>query len=267
MPEKIVVNGEEIPEASILAEMQYHASSGTPPRDAAADALVIRCLLLQGARRQNIEAQAQEVAPGRFEVEDEAMIREFLESRIKIVPPDDAACRDVYDANPGQYRSPDLFEPRHILYAAKPDDPDAVETALTRARAAIEILTREPQRFAEIAKAESDCTSRDSGGALGQVGRNDTVAEFEAAMRELKPGELAPDPVRTRYGAHVVRMEHRADGRQLPFEAVKAEISSYLVDRQWMREARSLIQALIEEAEIEGWDSSRPPDGLAGPDA
>ena len=252
----ISVNGENISEESILEEMQYHPADKLP-RQAAADALVIRCLLLQEAKHLQIEAKSREIGPGRFEVHDEAQIRTLLESKISVPEPDASACKSYYESNQQRFRSPDIYEPRHILYAADPQDSSAVESALSRAHAAIELLSREPDRFSEIASSESDCSSRSTGGHLGQVTVGDTVPEFEGAILDLGDDELCSEPIQTRYGVHVVRMEHHEKGRQLMFESVHQQISTYLVQREWHQAVQAFVRTLMERSTIVGWEPSQ----------
>ena len=76
-----------------------------------------------------------------------------------------------------------------------------------------------PDRFESLARAVSDCPSASEGGRLGQVTRGDTTGEFEAALLSLEAGQTCPEPVRTRYGVHVVRLERRIAGKTLPVRA------------------------------------------------
>lgn len=253
----ITVNGESIPKESILEEMQYHPAEELPWK-VAADALVIRCLLLQEAKRLNIQAEPRKVGPKRYEIDEEAKIRALLESRVSVSSPDEETCRHYYEEHRERFHSPDLYEPRHILYAADPDDAIEIEAAFERARIAIDILKSEPNRFDEIARRESDCTSRDTGGHLGQIGIGQTVPEFEEVIRDLQHGEMHPEPVRTCYGAHVVRMERCEKGRLLPFESVRAQVRGYLADREWTHAVRSYIRSLTERAMIVGWQADKP---------
>lgn len=255
MASGITVNGELISEESILAEMQYHPA-GELPRQQAADALVVRCLLLQEAKRLQIEAQPNEIAPGRFEVEDEAQIRVLLEQEVDVQEPPAEACRQYYEDNTDQFFSPEIFEARHILFAADPNDFEAIEFAHSKASTIIGILQHEPHRFEEFARTESDCTSRSSGGHLGQLSIGQTVPEFETVMVELQPGELSLEPVRTRFGVHVVRMDKRERGRQLPFDSVYEKIREHLTAQLWRDAVRRFIKHLSDQAIITGWQQS-----------
>ena len=78
----VVVNNETIAPAAIAAEAQNHPGPRDKPGIAwrkAAQALTIRALLLQEAARRGVKAEVQELAPGRFETEDEASAAEYLQ--------------------------------------------------------------------------------------------------------------------------------------------------------------------------------------------
>lgn len=249
----IRVNDEVISEEAILEEMQYHPSAELP-RKQAADALVIRSLLLQEARRLKIEATPMQFGKGRKEVPDEALVRTLLESRVSVEPPGEETCRGYYETHRDRFFSPVLYEPRHILYAANTENTDEIQSATRRAISAIEILSRDPGKFDEIARTESDCTSRENNGFLGQLGPGDTVPEFEFALTNLEEGQVYNEPVFTRYGVHVIRLDHRIDGKQLPFHSVHQRIADYLSEKEWRHKFQIYLRALIDKAEIDGWE-------------
>ena len=58
------------------------------------------------------------VAPGKRETPDEARIRALIAANVPVEEADEAQCRALYDAEPARFRSPDLFEASHILFAA-----------------------------------------------------------------------------------------------------------------------------------------------------
>ena len=116
----------------------------------------------------------------------------------------------------------------------------------------IEILEQRPDRFAELARELSACSSSKQGGTLGQLTRGSTVPEFETFLFELEPGQLCPVPVRTRYGFHVLQLQHRVDGKTLPFEAVQKKIAEYLEESAWRLAVRQYIQLLVGRSKITG---------------
>lgn len=256
----ITVNGREIPAERIAAEAQMHpAPKGKPGLAwrAAARALVLRELMLAQARAAGLSPDPREVAPGRMETEDEALVRQILEARVTAPPPDeDDLCR-LYAADPARYLSPPLWQVSHILVAAQRDDAEARAAARQKAEALAAVLAARPEGFGTLAGAQSDCPSRGNGGQLGQIGPGDTVAEFEAALATLDPGGITPAPVETRFGFHLIRLDARADRAILPFEAVADRLRLAAEKAAWVRAARAYAEALLEKAEVTGLAPAR----------
>ena len=73
---------------------------------------------------------------------------------------------------------------------------------------------------AELAQAHSACSSASQGGNLGQITEGQTSSEFEEALFDLEPGSIGQEPVATRYGFHIIRLDRKHEGRELPFELV-----------------------------------------------
>lgn len=255
----LVVNGVHVPHALIAAETQNQDAPKGKPGIAwrkAANALAIRTLLLQEAQSRGVEAQPHEVGPGRFETDEEALIRGLLEEAIDVVPPTGEDIASEWQKDPTRFRTPPLWEVSHILCACDPRDEAARSKALARAQALQALVLGDPKSFASLAARESDCGSKTSGGTLGQLGPNDTVPEFEAALRHLAEGEVSTEPVLTRHGYHIIRMDAVALGQVLPFEAVRGKISEAIEKAAWARHTRTFITQLVEASEIEGADLS-----------
>lgn len=61
------------------------------------------------------------------------------------------------------------------------------------------------EKFADLAKEMSECPSSKRGGDLGYFGRGQMVKPFEKAAFNLKVGEMTEEPVKTRFGWHVIK--------------------------------------------------------------
>lgn len=249
----ISVSGVAIARDAIARETQNHpAEKPIEAWLAAARALVVRELLLQEARRLAIVPAPVEDGEGRFETDDEALVRQLVEQEVVTPQADEATCRRIYDAQTARFRSTELYAVRHILFAAAPDDDAGRTIARANAEATIASLVAAPDRFAEFAVQHSACPSRTNGGQLGQVSRGQTVPEFEAALAHAPVGTVCPGPVETRYGLHVIQVDQRIAGRQLPFEAVHRQIAAWLEDRAQHTAIRQYIGLLAGRATILG---------------
>ena len=253
----LVVNGETVPREAIAAEAQNHPAPEGKPGFAwrkAANALAVRTLLLQEASRRGLEPEPAEVGANRFETDEEALIRQLLETVLELDSPTAQAVRSEWERDPSRFRTPPLWEVSHILVACESHD----EARRTKARArARELATRvrdNPHDFSRIAAAESDCNSRATGGKLGQIGPGETSSEFEAALRQLSEGDVTIEPVLTRHGWHIIRMDAVDEGAVLPFEAARKKISDAMEKARWVCKARSYVQQLVNSAEISGAD-------------
>ncbi len=252
-PVAVSVNGVSIARDAIVREMQHHpASKPIAAWQQAASALVIRELLLQEARRLGVVPQPASDGSGRRETDDEAMMRGLIDHEVTVPEPDDETCRRYYDQNGARFRSPDIYEAAHILFAALPADKEAHAKAHDDAAAVLAELREHPERFAELAKAHSRCPSAAQGGNLGQITDGQTTPEFEQALTALKPGQLCAEPVATRYGFHLIRLDRKHEGRTLPYEVVADRIADYLRESVRRRADAQYIARLVTAARIEG---------------
>jgi peptidyl-prolyl cis-trans isomerase C len=260
-PVAVSVNGVSIARDAIVREMQHHAApKPIAAWQQAARALVIRELLLQEARRLALAAQPLSDDDGRRETDEEAIIRGLIEREVSVPEPDDETCRRYYHRNRARFRSPDIFEASHILFAALASDRAAHAKACEDAAAVLTELRQHPERFAELAQAHSRCPSATQGGNLGQITAGQTTSEFEQALIALAPGYLCEAPVATRYGFHVIRLDRKHEGHTLPYEVVAGRIADYLRESVRRRADAQYVARLVSAARIEGIE-------LAGADA
>ena len=68
----------------------------------------------------------------------------------------------------------------------------------------------------------------------------------------LSEGELCQEPIRTKFGVHVIRAGRRVEGRQLPFEAVASSIEAYLEEASYRRAVAQYLSILASRTEVEG---------------
>lgn len=249
------VNGVPIPRDVIAREAQHHPSR-TPIEawKAAARALAVRELLLQEAHRLEVSAEPMTDGDGRRETDDEAAIRVLVTQEVQTPTADAATCRRYYEQNRQRFRSSDIYEVAHILFAANKADAPSYAWARASAEAALAVLRKHPEQFAALAATHSACSSAAQGGNLGQITAGQTTPEFEQALFTLEPGTIGPQPVATRYGFHIVRLDRKHEGRELPFELVGDRIAEYLQDCVRRRALAQYVARLAAVARIEGID-------------
>ncbi|WP_417595826.1 peptidylprolyl isomerase [Parasphingorhabdus sp.] len=251
--ERISVGGVEIAPGDIAAEAQNHPSE--TPEDAwirSAEALVVRRLLLDEADRLDIAATDLADAKGHKLAPDDARIEALLEQEVKTPSADEATAQRFYRQHQHRFSSPTIVEAEHILFAASPDDEFAYSLAIGDARGAIRKIQAEPDLFGKLARQLSSCPSKEQGGNLGQIGPGQTVEPFEQALFALNEGELCDQPVKSRFGVHVIRAGRRVEGETLPFEAVRQKIVDYLEEASFRKAVSQYLSILASRTEVEG---------------
>jgi peptidyl-prolyl cis-trans isomerase C len=177
---------------------------------------------------------------------EEATIDALLEREVSVPPPTEAECRRYYVQHPRQFRTGGLAEVDHILFAVT----ESVPLALLRERAesTLREMLAAPENFAARAAELSNCPSGSVGGSLGQLSRDAVAPEFWNAIEMFGTTGVIPRLVETRFGLHIVRVAHYAEGQQLPFEAVADRIAAYLADRNLRVALRGYAHTLVHDA-------------------
>jgi peptidyl-prolyl cis-trans isomerase C len=191
------------------------------------------------------------LAPDDSEVERiDAGIERLLAQDVQVPTPTEEECQRHYETHLKDFQSGDLVHARHILFQVTP----AVRIPEIRARAEqiLAELLREPERFGLVARELSNCPSGQQDGNLGQIGRGDTVPEFEQALFQLEPMGILREIVKTRHGFHIVAIDRRIRGETLPFAAVRDRIAERLRAMVEERALRQYVTILAGQAEIAG---------------
>ena len=147
---------------------------------------------------------------------------------LKDVKATEADAKAFYDSHLDYFNEPERVKAAHILVKVAKDAPEAEQkAALEKANRIAAEVKKDPKRFAEIAKTQSDCPSKERGGDLGEFGRKQMVEEFENAVFKMKAGEIS-DPVKTEFGYHIIRCDAEAKKGVIPFDKVKEELIQML---------------------------------------
>lgn len=137
--------------------------------------------------------------------------------------------KTYYDQNAARLTGNEERRASHILLAAGKDAP-AAEKSKARARAdeLLAELRKNPGRFAELARKNSqDTGSASSGGDLDFFGRGAMVKPFEDAAFSLKKGEIS-DVVVSDFGFHIIQLTDIKAPKTRSFEELKPEIEAQL---------------------------------------
>ena len=247
---EITVNGVLIDENEVLAETQHHpAETKRKALIKAAESLIIGELLRQKA----VELELLGADVERNSTEEAAGLSLLIEKEVVVPEATEQEKLRFFEANKGKFMTSPLLQVKHILLAAAPEDVSERINLKDAADKLIDILKSKPSTFGELAKRHSACPSKEQLGSLGQISKGQTVPEFEKAIFAAEEG-LVDYAIESRYGFHVVTIDRKIEGVELPYDYVKEKVGEYLMDKVQRKATAHYIQRLLEDAEIEGFN-------------
>ena len=192
--------------------------------------------------------------------EIDAAVERLLEREVATPEPTPEECQRHYQANAKQFVAGELVAARHILFQITPGA--SVNALRAKAELTLAELLKAPERFEALARECSNCPSAEHGGNLGQLQRGEMVPEFEQALFDGDWTGIRAQLVRTRYGFHIVAVDRRAQGRTIPFEAVREAIATRLRARVERRALEQYVRVLAGRADVRGVDLGATPTPL-----
>ncbi len=162
----------------------------------------------------------------------------------------DADVAGYYEKSRSKYEIKEQVRASHILIKLEASaTPEQVKAALDKATAAAG-RARKGEDFSALAKELSEGPTAPRGGDLGLFGRGRMVKEFDEAVFAMKPGGVS-DPIRTRFGWHVIKLMERQEARTRPLEEVKENIKRMLESRAERQARADMIEALRAKGKVE----------------
>lgn len=198
------------------------------------EALIVAELLAQEAIKAGLDKNPRLIALIDFQ-RKELLGRALLEDHLRRNPISEETVRAEYD-KAKERAGTEEYRVRHILVASEREARDIIARIKSR-----------KAKFEDIAKAQSQDPSGANGGDLGWTVPANLVPEFANAMTKLKKGQLADNPVQTRFGWHVIRLD---DTRKLQFPSYE-EARDRIVQQLQQIAARNFVRELGARAKIE----------------
>ncbi len=167
--------------------------------------------------------KAQYVVPERRTVDYAMLSLAQLRQRSPITDDEEKV---YYQSHIDQYKLEDRAHVAHILFKTV-GMTDAEAAEIKKKAEAVLDKAKHGGNFADLAKQNSEDTTKDKGGDLGWIVRGQTVPEFEAAAFSLPKGSIS-DLVKTQYGFHIIQVIDRETARTQTLDEVKATIINQL---------------------------------------
>src|SRR5438445_519626 len=140
-------------------------------------------------------------------------------------PATDAEVEKYYAEHGQEFETPKKARAAHILVRVSETGGSEAEDKAKAKIADVIRRAKAGEDFAKLAREVSeDPGTKDKGGDLGLVGKGEMVPAFEQAVFELKKGDVSPEPVRTPFGYHAIKVSEVQDGGKKPLKEVAAPI-------------------------------------------
>lgn len=148
-----------------------------------------------------------------------------FKSEVKV---SDEQTAEYYNSHMAEFKTEKRVKARHILIKVAEDaDEKTVETKKAEAQKIYDQAVG-GQDFAALAKKYSEGPSKDQGGELGWFTHDKMVASFADKAFAMKAGEIS-EPVRTRFGWHIIKVEQIEEASTKSLEEAAASIRRKLI--------------------------------------
>lgn len=155
-----------------------------------------------------------------------------------------------YDQRIDSYKLPDRAHVAHILFKTVGKTDAEAEEIRKKAEDVLK-KAKSGANFADLAKQNSEDTTKDKGGDLDWIVRGQTVPEFEKAAFSLPIGSIS-DLVKTPYGFHIIKVIDRQNARTQTLDQVFPQILGTLQEEEAQRQAEDLSGQISAEIRRSG---------------
>jgi parvulin-like peptidyl-prolyl isomerase len=228
----------EVPDADIEAEVTR--VKGQFPDEATFNAEMAKAGETDTSFRETVKKMMQQQKWMEEQIGDQAKVGE-------------EDIKKFYDENKKEFEHPELVRASHILIRVPEDASDEVVAEKKKAAdAALARVTEKKEDFTVVAKEVSEEPgAKESGGDLNFFPKERMVPEFADAAFGLGKGEISKEPVRTKFGWHVIKVTDRKPAGTMPFDEVKQQVGAYLEGTKRRDAVRSVIDGLRSDAKVE----------------
>jgi peptidyl-prolyl cis-trans isomerase SurA len=175
----------------------------------------------------------------REEIEKVQLLNKVIRAKVTISPED---VHRYYEAHKQDYARAGSVKVRQITLRLADDAPEPIVTAVMERIEDVRKRLLKGEDFATVAKQVSEDPLAPDGGDLGDIEPSKLLPEFEGPLSKMKEGEIS-EPIRTKVGVHLLKLEKRITEAFQPESEVAAEIKEKLYNealderyRRWIVE-------------------------------
>ncbi len=156
-----------------------------------------------------------------------------------------------YSQNLYRFEQPERVKVRHILFMTTGKSDEESQAARVKAGEILAELKSGGDFTALAAQHSEDPGNANNGGDLGWVSRGMMDPEFEKASFALaQAGDLSPDPVKSEFGYHLIRLDERQASSVKPLAEVRDVIRDDLIAERTEGVRYALMERAVSVAEL-----------------
>jgi peptidyl-prolyl cis-trans isomerase C len=233
------VNGAAISENLVSLMLKQRTDLGRPAdaeaRKGFIDRLAMQVVIAQEAVKKGLDKSPEVSA--QIEMSQQSILASaFVQDYLKNNPVSDDAVKAEYDKMKADGSGRE-HRARHILVEQEAEAQDVIAR-----------LKKNPKEFEALAREKSkDPGSKSRGGDLGWFDPRRMVPEFGAALAKLSKGRFTEEPVRSKFGYHVILLEDSRPKVVRPLEQIKPELTQQLQQQNLTK----LLDDMKAKAKIE----------------
>lgn len=191
--------------------------------------LVDMVIMSKQAKKSGLEKDAEvkkAVDLALERIKQQILVQAYIEKNVTI---SDAEIRSKYEERKSATKDEQEAKASHILVKTEEE-----------AKAIIKLLEG-GAKFEKLAHEKSlDKASAKNGGDLGYFGQADMVPEFTAAVFALKNGKYSKDPIKTKFGYHVILKKDQRKMKPPALEEVRDLLKARLMQDKVQKMTREL---------------------------
>jgi peptidyl-prolyl cis-trans isomerase C len=226
------VNGKSITQQDYDQFLRDNTKSGNASKEQVLNELISRELVYQDALKQGIDKDPELL--GKLEqLKLNLILSAALDKAMNSAELGDDQLKKLYDERVANFNVKE-YKASHILLKNK-SDAEKVITELDMGG-----------DFAELAKKKSTGPTGKKGGDLGWFAPQQMVPEFSSAVSQMEKGNYTKQPVKTKFGWHVIKLEDTRQAEPPSFDSVKPQLQRMVQQQR----ANEYLQSLKAKADI-----------------
>lgn len=214
----VTVNGKGIPQGRadvmIKNQLAQGQQDGEQLRTAVREELIRREVLTQAATAKGLDKNASLMNQAEL-AKQAVLIQAYLQDYMRTHPVSEDAIKAEYEKIKVGLGNKE-YKARHILVKTE----EKAKEIIGKLQAG--------EKFEDLAKDSEDPGSKDRGGDLGWSAPAQYVKPFSDALVKLEKGKFTPQPIRSDFGYHVIKLEDVRDLKLPSYEEAKPQIAQRL---------------------------------------